>query len=332
MAGLEEYLLFLAKGLTVVFLVAAGAAVIMGSLRRGDPGDTETGQLRARRLNRYYQQLDQVIRAASDGKRQARRQARRAAKAEKAQGNDPLPRVFVLDFDGDMHASRVRALREEVTAILGTARPDTDSVLVRLDSQGGTVPGYGLAASQLCRLRDTGLQLTVSVDRVAASGGYLMACVAHRIIAAPFAVVGSIGVIGALPNFNRLLRRHDIDYEQHTAGEWKRTLSVFGENTDEAREKFQQDLEAVHRQFKGFIQQYRPELDLDRVATGEYWLGQEARQLGLVDELGTSDDWLMSRRRDHRLIHLRYRQRERLAQRWLKTARSTVAALLRRLK
>lgn len=330
MAGLEEYLLFLAKGLTVLALVVAAVGMIINSLRWQRPLESESGRLKARPLNHHYQQLDQAVLGACAGARAARRHARRVARVRR-RGDDPeRPRVYVLDFMGDMRASRVQALREEITAILSTARGDRDAVLLRLDSQGGTVPGYGLAASQLARLREAGIPLTVSIDRVAASGGYLMACVADRIIAAPFSVVGSIGVIGALPNFHRLLRRHEIDFEQHTAGQWKRTLSLFGENTDEAREKFQQDLESVHRQFKGFIQRYRPALDLEQVATGEHWLAKEAQGLGLVDELGTSDDWLLQRRDDHRLIHLHYRHRERFGERWLNAARGAASRLLNR--
>ncbi|ABI55687.1 protease SohB [Alkalilimnicola ehrlichii MLHE-1] len=332
MAGLEEYLLFLAKGLTVVALVVAAVGMILNSLRWERPPGIDGGQLTARPLNRHYHQLDQSVLAATEGQRAARRYARKAARARRRRDDPERPRVYVLDFVGDMRASRAQTLREEVTAILSMARAERDAVLLRLDSQGGTVPGYGLAASQLARLREAGIPLTVSIDRVAASGGYLMACVADRIVAAPFAVVGSIGVIGALPNFNRFLRRHDIDFEQHTAGEWKRTLSLFGENTDEAREKFRQDLESVHRHFKGFIQRYRPALDLDQVATGEYWLAEEALGLGLVDELGTSDDWLLRRRDDHRLVQLRYRHREPFGQRWLKAAQGALGSRLQRLR
>jgi serine protease SohB len=200
--------------------------------------------------------------------------------------------VFVLNFHGDIRASALASLREEVTAVLTVAQPE-DEVMLRLESSGGLVHAYGLAAAQLLRIRDRRLKLTVAVDKVAASGGYLMACVADRIIAAPFAILGSIGVIAQLPNFNRLLKKHDIDYEQFMAGEYKRTVTLFGENTDKGRHKFQEEIEATHALFKDFVRNHRPQLDLDQVATGEYWYGTRALEHRLADELRTSDDYLL---------------------------------------
>jgi serine protease SohB len=186
----------------------------------------------------------------------------------------------------------VASLREEVTAVLTAAQAE-DEVIVRLESAGGLVHGYGLAASQLLRIRDRRLKLTVAVDKVAASGGYMMACVADRIIAAPFAILGSIGVIAQLPNFNRLLKKHDVDFEQFMAGEHKRTVTLFGENTDKGRQKFQEEIEDVHALFKDFVKTHRPQVDLERVATGEHWFGARALESRLVDELRTSDDVLL---------------------------------------
>lgn len=203
-------------------------------------------------------------------------------------------RVFLLRFAGDIRASAVDSLREEITAVLQIARPQQDRVLLVLDSPGGVVPGYGLAAAQLTRLRDAEIELTVSVDRVAASGGYMMAAVANRIVAAPFAIVGSIGVVAQLPNINRMLKKHDVDIELHTAGEYKRTLTFLGENTDEGREKFKEDLEQTHSLFKQFLSRYRPGLDMDKVATGEHWLGEDALALNLVDTIATSDDLILA--------------------------------------
>lgn len=218
---------------------------------------------------------------------------------EPVEASEPLDeterdRVFVLRFAGDIRASAVESLREEITAVLQVARPERDRVLLVLDSPGGVVPGYGLAAAQLTRLRRAQIHLTVVVDRVAASGGYMMAAVANRIVAAPFAIVGSIGVVAQLPNINKLLKRHDVDIELHTAGEYKRTLTFLGENTDEGREKFKQDLEQTHSLFKQFLSRYRPGLDMEKVATGEHWLGEEAMALNLVDAIATSDDLLLT--------------------------------------
>jgi serine protease SohB len=204
-------------------------------------------------------------------------------------------RIYVINFNGDMRASATENLRQEITAILSIADKDKDEVVVNLESPGGMVHGYGLAASQLARIRQHNLPLTICVDKVAASGGYMMACLANTIIAAPFAIIGSIGVVAQLPNFHRLLDKWDIDYEVLTAGEYKRTLTVFGENTDAGRQKFIADLEDTHTLFKEFVSDYRPSLDIEKVATGEHWYGKQALGLGLVDKLMTSDEYLLTR-------------------------------------
>lgn len=316
MAFVYEYGLFLAKTLTLVLAVLAIIAAVIGAVARGrDSAGRE--RLEVRRLNERFRRLGQRIEQSVLRDRASRREMSRAEKKRQRRekhSRGHLPRTFVLDFEGDLRASAVESLREEISAILTTARDD-DEVVVRLESPGGMVPAYGLAASQLVRLRDARLRLTVCVDRVAASGGYLMACVADRIVAAPFAIVGSIGVVGQIPNLRGLLRRFDIDYELHTAGEHKRTLTLFGENTDEGRRKFREELEEMHHLFKAHIARFRPGLDLSRVATGEYWLGTRAAELGLVDEVGTSDDLLLRQRHDRELVGVRWRRKPHLRRR-----------------
>jgi serine protease SohB len=217
----------------------------------------------------------------------------------------------VLDFHGSIDAKEVTSLREEVTAILAVAQQG-DEVLLRLETGGGMVHGYGLASSQLDRLKAAGLPLTIAVDKVAASGGYMMACIADKIVSAPFAIVGSIGVVAQLPNFNKLLKKHDIEFEQLTAGEYKRTLTMFGENTDKAREKFKEELEETHVLFKDFIREHRPDLDLEKVATGEHWFGTQAKALGLVDEIKTSDDLIVDACKNKTVLALHYVQKKKL--------------------
>ncbi|OBA10265.1 protease SohB [Acinetobacter calcoaceticus] len=203
-------------------------------------------------------------------------------------------KIFVLDFKGDIQASAVENLREEITLILATAKAGRDRIIVRLESPGGMVHGYGLAAAQLVRLRDAGFHLTICVDKVAASGGYMMACIANEIIAAPFAIVGSIGVVAQVPNFNRLLKEHNVDFELYTAGQYKRTVTMFGENTPEGKAKFEEELQQTHVLFKHFVEKYRPQLNVDKVATGEHWYGEDALDLNLVDKLQTSDEYLLA--------------------------------------
>ena len=218
-------------------------------------------------------------------------------------------KIFVLDFKGDIQASAVDTIREEITLILATAKAGHDRVVVRLESPGGMVHGYGLAAAQLVRLRDAGFNVTICVDKVAASGGYMMACIANEIISAPFAVVGSIGVVAQVPNFNRLLKQHNVDFELYTAGEYKRTVTMFGENTPEGKAKFEEELQQTHSLFKHFVEKYRPQLDVAQVATGEHWYGEDARELNLVDKLQTSDEYLLSLLPKHDVYVINTRKR-----------------------
>lgn len=231
--------------------------------------------------------------------------------ADKNNNNAVQQKLFVIDFDGDVAANAAQNLKQEVNAVLSVAK-ENDEILVRLKSPGGVVNGYGLAAAQLERFKDKQFNLTVAVDEVAASGGYLMACVANKIVAAPFAIVGSIGVVAQLPNFHRLLEKYDIDYEQFTAGKYKRTVTMFGENTDEGREKFKEELEEIHVVFKDYVAKHRPQVDIEKIATGEHWLGTQALAMNLVDELQTSDAYLLSKLETFRVIHVGYVERKTL--------------------
>jgi serine protease SohB len=322
---LAEYGLFLAKAITIVaaILIAVGSIVSL-AMRQKSSSDK---QLEVTHLNKQYDEMEMALSAATltdagmklkmkaekkkmKAEAKAEKKASKSSKGKKdGEQQDPAKRLFVLDFDGDLKASSVDNLRQEISAILTIATPH-DEVLVRLESGGGTVHGYGLGASQLQRIRDNEIPLTVSVDKVAASGGYMMACVANRIISAPFAIIGSIGVLAQIPNLNRLLKKNDIDFEQLYAGEYKRTLTLFGENTEKGRAKMQEDLEDIHRLFKDFVKSQRPALDIEKVATGEHWLGTRALELELVDELKTSDDYLMSMRGDADLVKIEYTEKQ----------------------
>ena len=313
MEFLAEYAGFLARTVTVVVAIVL-VLLVVAVLRQ--KGQRSAGHLNVRKLNEFYRELREHLEDSVLHKDQLKRQRKAEAKAHKAEQKKPVDkaRVFVLDFEGDIKASATEQLRHEVTALLSMAQP-SDEVVVRLESSGGMVHAYGLASSQLARLRDAGLPLTVCVDKVAASGGYMMACVANRVLAAPFAVLGSIGVVAQLPNVHRLLKKHDIDVEVLTAGEFKRTLTVFGENTDKGREKFQEDLELTHQLFKGFVSRYRPQLDIDKVATGEVWLGLSALEHELVDGLQTSDEYLARRANEADVFQLRFINRKSLQER-----------------
>jgi len=319
---LADYGLFLAKTLTVVAAIAA-LAVLTVSLSRRAPG---RGGLVIEKLNdRFRERRLQLAHALLPraGRRKEEKQEKQRRKLEdKARpAGEARRRVFVLDFKGDIRATAVRQLREEISAVIDVARP-TDEVVLRLENFGGAVHEHGLAASQLARIRDRGIPLTAIVDKGAASGGYLMACVANRIVAAPFAVIGSIGVIAQLPNFHRALEARGIDFEQVTAGRYKRTLTMFGRNTDEDRAKLREELEDVHALFKQVVATHRPFLDIEAVATGEHWYGSRALELKLVDAVETSDDYLQRAAGEADLYRVRYRARPSLQQRVLSAVRA----------
>ena len=307
MEFLYEYGLFLAKVATFVIAVAVIIGLIAGAA--ASKVKSKKGQLQITDLS------DEFAQQATDLQHQLleKKAFKLWQKSSRKDENAQKKRLFVLQFHGSMDAHETESLREEVSAVLSVANKD-DEVLLKLESGGGVVHGYGLAASQLDRFRQHKIHLTVAIDKVAASGGYMMACIANRIIAAPFAIVGSIGVIAQLPNFNRLLKKHAVDFEQFTAGEFKRTVTLFGENTDKGRQKFQQELELTHQLFKHYVSEHRPALNIDTVATGEHWFGTQALALNLVDELVTSDEYVMSRLSDYHVLQVKYQLKRALAE------------------
>jgi len=302
------YLLFLLESATVLL-----AAVL---LLRWWPraGKAKAPTLQIEDLGKRYEERAIQLWNQRLPKKEARRRRKELKKAQQERARKTGGScIYVLDFQGDIRASAVTSLRQLIDAILA-ARQEQDQVAIRLESGGGMVNAYGLAAAQLLRLREAGLPVTVLVDQVAASGGYLMAAVAQRIVASPFALIGSIGVIAQVPNFHRWLKEHNVDFEQFTAGKYKRTVTLFGENSDEGREKLRQELAEIHLQFQELIARYRPQLDLEQVATGEAWLGEKALQLGLVDELASSDAWLQRAAEHSRVLLLRLDAKPGLAQ------------------
>lgn len=326
---LADYGLFLAKGVTIVALIAILLSGFLRARREGLPG-VQSGHLEVEALNERFQAEADALRSLAWDDKTWKQERKARKKADKAADASERARVYVLQFKGDLAASAVASLRHEISALLAVARPGQDEVVLLLESPGGVVHGYGLAASQLARLRTAGIRLTACVDKVAASGGYMMACVADEIIAAPFAVLGSIGVVAQIPNIHRLLKKHDVDIELMTAGEYKRTLTVLGENTDSGRRKFQEDLEDTHVLFKEFVNQWRPQVDMAQVGTGEHWFGQRALGLSLVDALKTSDDVLRSRSESADLYAVYWRQKRSLAQRLGMNAEEAVDRTLMR--
>ncbi|WP_296754708.1 protease SohB [Thiobacillus sp.] len=315
-----QYVLFLAEMATLV-LAAIGLVAGLAALSRRKARDA--GHIEVTDINRQLEAAGDRIQAAQLPKKaqrtlQKQRKAGRKAQLKRAETEACS---YLLDFKGDIRASAFTALREEISAILQVAKPG-DTVLLRLESGGGMVNRYGLAAAQLLRLRDAQLPLTVTVDTVAASGGYLMAAVADRIVASPFALIGSIGVIAQIPNFHRWMQARNIDWEQFTAGQYKRTVSLFGENTEAGRAKLREELEEIHALFQAFVQGRRAQLDMEKVATGEAWLGSKALELGLVDELATSDEIIRSACQRGRVLQVGFQRRLSLPERLRVSAQS----------
>ncbi|MGM0562703.1 MAG: protease SohB [Pseudomonadota bacterium] len=322
---LLDYGLFLLKAITFVACFVVIFGMIASS--RSRPPTEHRGNLQVHKINDRFDDyrdtlrhavLSQSARKAAQKAEKQRKKSEKKADKKQATRNADDPnrrrRVYVLDFDGDIKASAVDSLREAISGVLQIAE-ERDEVVVRLESAGGMVHSYGLAASELARIRQSGVPLTVCVDKVAASGGYMMACVAERIIAAPFAILGSIGVVAQIPNFHKVLKKHDIDYELITAGEHKRTLTLFGENTDQGREKFREDIQDTHDLFKDFVRENRPAVSVEEVATGEVWFGSRALDKQLIDEIKTSDEYLMSLCPDADVFEVHYVERKGLQER-----------------
>lgn len=320
MEFLSEYGLFLAKSVTLLLAILIVIVMVVAASSRGKRD--HDGELEVSLLNDKYDELEDSLKAVVFDEEQLKQQhkdAKKKAKQEKkdkknnAAADQPAEkkRLFVLKFDGDVKASAVAGLREEITAILTLATPE-DEVVLCLESPGGMVHTYGLASSQLTRITKQDIPLTISVDAVAASGGYMMACIGTKILAAPFAIIGSIGVVAQLPNFHRLLKKNDIDFEMFTAGEYKRTVTMFGENTDKGKSKFVEELEDTHELFKSFVAEHRPQVNIPEVATGEIWYGQRALENNLIDDIQTSDEYLMSRRKDANIYLVKFAARKTL--------------------
>ncbi|MCE3010939.1 MAG: protease SohB [Proteobacteria bacterium] len=307
-----EVLEFFLKALVIVGSVAAVFVVIALFATKA----SHKSELEVEPLHEKTKDTAQFLKSFSlskeerkEEKKKRKAEQKQKEKAQKSHSSEPEKRVFVLSFEGDVNAHQVESLREEITAILQTATPK-DEVVLKLESPGGVVHGYGLAASQLARIRDRGIPLTICVDKVAASGGYMMAVLGNRILAAPFAIVGSIGVLAQVPNFHRILKKLDVDYKEYTAGDYKRTISLLGEISPEGEKHFLGRLTDTHNLFKAHVSEYRPQLNVAQVANGDHWYGKEALSLGLVDEIKTSDDYLMSFPTDTPIFKVSYKIKE----------------------
>jgi serine protease SohB len=313
---LIEYGMFLAKALTIIISIGAVLSMVVSASLKTNRGD-DNGEIEILPLNIDFEKTKNKLRIATveeSEKKIERKKIKKEFKNKNAFNPKNKRKVYVVNFEGNIAASAVDNLREEITAILSVANKK-DEIVVKLESSGGMVHSYGLASSQLDRIKKAKLKLTICVDKVAASGGYMMACVGDKIIAAPFAIVGSIGVVAQMPNFNKLLKKHDIDFELLTAGEHKRTLTLFGKNTDKGREKFIEELNETHELFKEYVSKRRPNVDINKIASGEIWFGSKAKELSLVDEISTSDEYICSCFNSAKVFEIKFVRKQKLLQR-----------------
>lgn len=333
---LMEYGMFLAKVSTVlVAILIVFGAVFSSSAGRGEKA--KHGNIKTEHLNDSYREMKHALQNEVLTKEQLKRvhkEEKKKLKAEKKlnkKDNDEArkKRVYVLSFNGNIKASEVEHLRQEITAVLSMAEQQ-DEVLIRLESPGGMVHSYGLASSQLARIKNRNIPLTICVDKVAASGGYMMACLGDKIVAAPFAILGSIGVLAQMPNFNRVLKKYDVDYELFTAGEYKRTVTMLGENTEKGKKKFLEEIEDTHSLFKDFVAENRPRLVIEKVATGEHWYGIRAKELNLIDEMMTSDEYISEACNEAEVYAVSYQKKKSMADKFGFSAEESLDRLLLR--
>ena len=322
---LIEYGLFLLKTLTFLIIIAVPLLLIFSSKGKNSP---VSGSLKITNLSDKFENMASAIKSLSLNKAERKKLFKEKKKKFKAKKNQAVTKpVYVLNFNGDIEASSVENLKEEISAILKSETKCQELVL-RLESPGGTVIGYGLCAAQLQRLRDAGIKITACVDKVAASGGYMMACVCNKIVSSPFAIIGSIGVVAAIPNFHKILKKNDVDYELHTAGEYKRTITMFGETTPAGRKKFKEHLEEIHILFKDHIKKFRPKLNMKKIATGETWEGIKALEVGLVDEISTSDEYLLNLSKKHEIFEISYITKQNLQDRFSGFISSSISKII----
>lgn len=305
--------MFLAKAATIVIAIVVTAALVAASGGRGKKS-AKKGSLKVTQVNDHLDEMRDTLREgildaeelklldksekkqhkaeAKEKKALLKKNAKKSSDSDDVEPIERKRRVFVLNFIGNIAADAVEGLREEITAIL-TLAEEGDEVILKLESPGGMVHAYGLASSQLLRIKNKNIPLTICVDKVAASGGYMMGCLADKLVAAPFAIIGSIGVLVQLPNFHKVLKKYDVDYEIISAGEFKRTLTTFGEITQKGKDKVQEDVETIHEIFKTWVKDHRPSVDINKIATGETWVAMQAKERYMVDEIRTSDECII---------------------------------------
>ena len=226
--------------------------------------------------------------------------------------------LYYLEFEGDIQASEAAKLKQEILVCLQVAKP-TDVFLILVESSGGSVSNYGDLYSVMEMIKKRGHTLWVAIDRVAASGGYLISLPADKIFATPFALIGSIGVLSEVPNFGGLLDKYGVKMEEYTAGERKMNISMFRENGEEQKEHHRKKLGKIHELFKAQLVKYRGGLiekkgvDIGELMEGDFWMGENAFELGLVDELKSSVEILLDEKDHFNILKVNYHNEPKMA-------------------
>ncbi|CAB3976441.1 protease SohB [Candidatus Azoamicus ciliaticola] len=297
---LTDYTIFFLKIITIIILLLLTIITCLIIIKNKD-----NKYIEIKNINKKYITLKKMFLSEILKKTEKKNIIKNINKEEKIIKTKNL---FILNFNGDINASDINNLKD-ILSILILNKKYVDEVLIKLTSNGGIVTNYGLAATQLKRLKNENINLTISIDTIAASGGYMMACVANKIIASHFSIIGSIGVLGIIPNINKMLNKNNIEIEYHTSGKYKKTLSVIGENTEIGRKKFIESLENTHFLFKNFVKENRSQINIDEIATGEYWYGIDALKLNLIDKIQTSDEYIMENLNNTKIYEIKLNEK-----------------------
>jgi protease-4 len=193
--------------------------------------------------------------------------------------------IAVIDVKGDILSS------EKVVKEIEKYDEDSSvrAIVLRVNS-----PGGGIAQSQEIykAVKEADKEIIASLGSVAASGGYYISCGADRIIANPGTITGSIGVITTFPKYHQLLKKIGVEWEVIKSGEHKDIGSPYRDMTVEEKRLFQDVIDDLFDQFVEVVSVERdiPKEEVLKLADGRIFSGNQAHELGLVDEIGTFSD------------------------------------------
>jgi protease-4 len=179
---------------------------------------------------------------------------------------------------------------DSVSAALRSAARDkhAHAIVLHVDSPGGSAIASDTIWREVCRVRDAGKPVIVSMGAAAASGGYFIACPADVIVALPSTLTGSIGVFGGKIVVRELMDRAGLTTGSVAHGARSLMFSTRRRFTDDERDRLAAMIDAIYADFVAKVAQgrSRPVSDIEQIARGRVWTGRDALDVGLVDELG----------------------------------------------